>query len=343
MLTLLRSSSHRSAYRKYRSSNASRPFQDTLSQVRDLRGHYAAMGLQTPFSVYDRLLEKLSGISGLAFVPCSDLMTPLSGKSQLALRFDIDADPFTALRLARWNARQGIPSTFYILHTAAYYARYENGRIIRNPELKDWVEDFLVSGCELGLHNDAFRVYGEWGMDGAEALITELSWLRGQGARISGTAAHNSFPVYGAENFEIFKNRPVWDRPSFSWRDREIPLGVLDEKKLSLTYEANHPRPHDTPRETESFAWRQTTHDRAAQDPAWMKTYLLQNPYCAWGSDLTLWLTAANRWAVARRTPREAFLWHAGLEEAIDVLKEMPPGARISLILHPIMISGGSQ
>ncbi len=71
----------------------------------------------------------------------------------------------------------------------------------------------------------------------AENLEQELRWLRSLGVVVRGTLAHNSAPVYGAENFEIFEGRVLWEREVRCENGRILPLGKLSEKKLDLSYE----------------------------------------------------------------------------------------------------------
>ena len=51
---------------------------------------------------------------------------------------------------------------------------------------------------EIGLHIDPLGVLCEHGVDGVEAMRTELAWIRSHGASVSGVVAHNSAAAYGS-------------------------------------------------------------------------------------------------------------------------------------------------
>ena len=99
-------------------------------------------------------------------------------------------------------------------------------------------------GHEIGLHNDALGLYQGFNIDGVSALKTEIAWLRRNKIYINGTSAHNSFSVYGASNYSIFKNKPLNLNTLNKYKGivkgrNWAPLGILSERDLNLKYECN--------------------------------------------------------------------------------------------------------
>ena len=144
-----------------------------------------ARGWSDGFPAYEAL------VAGLRDVPDLDVVHWLpwgrrrqAGKS-VALRYDIDADPETAVRLARYNARYGLAGSFFVLHTAYYYGAWADGVWCRNAGMvRDWVR-LVLAGAEVGLHLDPLGLYANPGVDGAAAVRTELAYLRSCRARWS--------------------------------------------------------------------------------------------------------------------------------------------------------------
>ena len=155
--------------------------------------------------------------------------------------------------------------------------------------------------------------------------------------RIRGTVAHNSGPAYGAENYEIFAGRRLWDRKVPLVGAACAPLGQLREKALGLSYEGTFavPKCHgiDRARATTFFA------DVAAADvrsERWMRQYLLDNPCCDWAVDFQFWLLGKDSWVAAGRFGQtELFEWDIGLARALELMAELPAGSRTMLVLHP--------
>ncbi len=312
-----------------------------FKERQNLLESYRKMDLVDSFETYRRLIAKLRSLS-FNTVPLKDLFAAgPEEERRLSLRFDVDVDPLTALRLARYNAQAGISASFYLLHSAYYYGRVKEGIFYRNPLLAGWLRGFLVAGCEMGLHADPFPFYEKHGIDGAAAVREEIEWMRSQGIPVRGTTGHNSFPVYGAESFEIFKGREIWKRRNFKKGGIRIPLGELDEQELGLTYEGNSAGPVSLGPDEKIQKWLESTTPRAAQDENWMRTYLLENPYCRWGADQIFWLAGRNRWAVCVQKPdsRRRFDWNLNLEQMLKVLSDTPSGTRSVLIMHPVFFS----
>jgi hypothetical protein len=315
---------------------------------RDLENYFAQVAanyeaVSNSFWYYRQLVDELRTIPRMRIVPLQDLQAcPAQGTRVVGLRHDVDADPLTALRCARYLARQGLCGSFYLLHTAVYYGEFYGDVFVRTAPLSDWIRGFIVAGCELGLHNDSLGVCTAHGHDGIAALRQEIEWFRAHGVRIRGTVAHNSGPIYGAENFEIFSGRTLWRRDVVTKEGKRLPLGTLSERDVGLTYEGTFAKPRpgiDLSRAAQFFA------DRGAADfssQAWVRQYLLENPCCEWSLEAQFWLVGKDRWIIAGRYGGDTiFDWHVGIAQVLDRLKALPDGSRSVLVIHPECVRGG--
>jgi peptidoglycan/xylan/chitin deacetylase (PgdA/CDA1 family) len=313
-------------------------YTDTLAR---LRQDYRVRGWSDGFPAYEALVAGLRDLPGLDVVPLASLGGPApTGRTVLALRFDIDADPETGIRLARYNARYGLPGTFFLLHTAYYYGASVDGTWCRNAGMiRDWVRAFVLAGAEVGLHIDPLGVYATQGSDGAAAVRTELGFLRSCGARVVGTVSHNSLPVYGAENFEVFRGQTVWARRSVTAGGRRVRLGTLDMAGLGLSYEANFARPVTAGPTAAARAWLAAPLEAAANREDWMRNYLLDNPCYSRAYEVTVWHHGGGAWTIAGRAPTSVWRWKVSQPEMLATLRSLPIGLRIALVMHPIGFS----
>ena len=314
-----------------------RDMPDYFSQVRQ---NYHE--LSNPFHYYQELVEALVRLDRFSIDPLVDLLsTPADNQRLLGLRHDIDADPITALRAARHLARYGVAGSFYLLHTAIYYGEFYNGVFVRNPLLLEWVRGFIVTGCEIGIHNDVLGADLNPGVDGSEAFKTELAWLRSLRANIRGTVGHNSLPIYGAENSEVFVGRKLWSRKELSPKGNTLPLESLSERLLNLQYEGTFARPKTKINLLEVRAFITEKEKASVRSEHWMKKYLLDNPYCDWETDYQFWLIGKNQWVAAGRFDGQTlFEFAIGIDRLIYLLNNLPEGSRSVLNIHPAYIRG---
>jgi hypothetical protein len=122
----------------------------------------------------------------------------------IAMRHDMDRDAENALRFAEWEARLGIRSSYYVLHTDWYW-RAPGEQALSRYVLKI-LEQIASLGHEIGLHNNAITVALLTGDDPVAVLDRELRALRGAGFEITGTVAHGD-PICRAARFvndEVF-------------------------------------------------------------------------------------------------------------------------------------------
>ena len=316
---------------------------DQITQTSD------ASGLINDLEYYRKLLKAITSNPRCDIRKMKDLKAPIQdGKIALGLRHDIDQNFAAATRASKLLHEFGISGSFYVLHTAFYYGTLEGRIFNRNqniiPHLLSMQDQ---DGNEIGLHTDGLWVYQQWGLDGAHAVKSELKWLRSHNLNIFGTAAHGSAPVYGAENYEIFKGRAVFDRKLLVRNEQIIPLQVLDEERLELVYEANYPKINKIRKSLSLSRYLSSVPNDAVRNEEWMNTYLLNNPYCRWGVDYAIWLLAKDKWVISAtnglkptKDNKPIYIWNANLSEVIQFINQIPDGKSCVMCVHPVYISG---
>jgi len=208
--------------------------------------------IANPLHAYRRFLGAVAGDGRFEFVTFRRLYSAPrpADKVQVLIRHDVDIDVVTAWRQAQIEHELGVVSTYFFLHNAPYHGRFDGKAFYRHECIRHLYKEFEDLGHEVGLHNDALDLYMNRRIDGSQALVAELEWMRGAGLDVIGTVAHNHLPTYGAENYEIFAGRAVveWEGEQAGdyKNEREVcskgrvaPLRVLDERELGLIYEGN--------------------------------------------------------------------------------------------------------
>jgi hypothetical protein len=312
-----------SGFFRYRTDVGTLNPEDLAAYCREAIKPFSELDLLNSFATYEHVINFLMKKSRFDIRPMKRLTDPPIGdRITVALRHDVDADVYTATRAARALSDRGLAGTFYLLHTSGYYGYFEERVFRRHPAMARVVEELLETDCEIGLHSDGLSVYCEHGINGAAAVSTEIAWLRAQGADVTGTVAHNSASVYGAENFEIFRDKALADRRSFEWCGRRIPLQVLDEESLGLTYEGNYPIVANQPTSVD------------------LKDYLHHNPIFERAYDISVWLLARDSWVVARHKNPKELCWPETTDRMLSFLDAAKAGTRIVLNIHPEYVSG---
>lgn len=118
----------------------------------------------------------------------------------IGLRHDVDDNTGsleTAVEMARWEAERGYRSTFYLLHTAAYWM---------GPRFRRKVTEIAECGHEIGIHNDAITAQLETGEPAADILFEAVERLRGYGFPVISTVGHGNARCYtdGYTNDQLF-------------------------------------------------------------------------------------------------------------------------------------------
>jgi len=188
---------------------------------------------------YVKLLDELRDGSRYRVVPLRDFSTTRDpDRAVVSLRHDVDERLDRALDFAKLEHDRGLPSTYFVLHTAAYW---------KAPTLVETLVEMQdVLGHEIGWHNDLVTVECVMGGDARRLLSTELQRLRLAGLRIDGTASHGS-PLcrrYGYHNgYFFFGDTPLPGFPNLHVVDGPrgrvaVPHGTLEE--FGFAYEAYH-------------------------------------------------------------------------------------------------------
>lgn len=133
-----------------------------------------------------------------------------SGRPDLvALRHDVDYDFDLALEMAYREHREGVQSTYFLLHTADYW--HDSDFIDKALQLQDF-------GHEVALHNN---LISNWFENSDKDLDTELTELLGRlrkaGLDIVGTSAHGDGLCYEKQfiNYWMFSDLRS-DKPEIS-------------------------------------------------------------------------------------------------------------------------------
>ncbi len=250
-----------------------------------------------PLFNYQTFLARLKEMPHLEFVTHRDLLTQKcpADKVRVGIRHDVDGDVVAAVKQAGIEKEFGIVSTWFILHTAYYYGSFENGVFHRHECMGHVYRSLQDMGHEVALHTDPLKVYQDYKIDGAQAVVVEIQWLRSLGINISGTVAHNSKNAYGAYNYEIFKGRTreinldsdtgvlngYKTANEVFFNGKWAPLQVLDEKELMLDYEGNEvfwqekvPLEYGATRDLDRWRWNaQIRRIKGRNDP--LDTYFI--------------------------------------------------------------------
>ncbi|MFZ1679378.1 MAG: hypothetical protein WAT70_00035 [Rhizobiaceae bacterium] len=318
------------ALRRYRAVPSSMPIETVRSNVNinffhaygpDFTTKTAAHLTIDPVSEYDRLLRGLNKVPGLridTFRHYHPERKLAEGELACVVRHDLDGDLVTARILAEVEQRNNARTTYYLLHTAPYYGLLNaDGVFERNEVSAQIYREIEQHGHELALHTDGMTLYQYNNVDGAEAIVAEIDWLRSQGFTINGTTAHNSFPIYGCENYAIFKGKT---RGKFAGKKgvfhngRWAPMQVLDEKEMGLDYEANE------------LLWQTDT-----------RVF-----YCALRSQ-NVWRTDILNFTREELNAPRSFGRFADYrnrfvtsDDILDLVREVPAPAYIYIVVHPM-------
>ena len=287
-------------------------------------------------NIYQRLISHLSKNNKIQVEPMSLLMNEIiDNKKLISLRHDVDADPEMGIYMARALAKVGISGTFYLLHSALYYGQQIDQHFVRNPLLKKWVVEYIVSGCELGLHCDALGMSTiDTKRCGINMFYQELAYIRAQGATITGMSAHNTFPINHAENFEVFEEYMLFDRTKSELDNIPCSLGSESAVEHGLVYEANYPLKKKNIDHKKLNEFLSITPDM--RDKSWMKIYLHDNPYMNRDYDCDIWLVGKNQWVASmRKNGYEQYCEELTFSEVLEFIDLLPEQSRSVITLHP--------
>lgn len=159
----------------------------------------------------------------------------------IAMRHDVDDAGFdTALKIAEWEEERGFRSTYFILHTAPYWAD--------EKKLRTGLETIFEFKHEIGIHTNALVEGLRSDRHPDNVLHEALGRLRSWGFPVKGVAGHGDPHCYGPDGKVRFANDEHFiecARPEFGDPDRVIRAGTralkLEPRPLAdfgLVYEA---------------------------------------------------------------------------------------------------------
>jgi hypothetical protein len=238
-------------------------------------------------------------------------------KITVTIRHDMDSDLAASVEMAKLEQRVGVSSSYFVLHTGPYYCYFDGRTVYRYEGMAQYYLSIQECGHEVGLHIDPYFFYRDHGIDGSEAVRTELDWLRSQGLNIQSTAPHNSAQIYGVESAAIFKGRarpssiktlPQFDSNAkwFEFNGKSSPMQVLDEKELGLIYEAG-------------------------EDYVWNETIPRENSVIT-GGDKWNWSAYSD---VELRKYLKTRGHYTTMEQMLGFLFDSAPGTLVTMHIHP--------
>ncbi len=196
---------------------------------------------------YRKFLANLLSNKNVEIIPLREFSKrPTEDKILLGIRHDVDHSLESALRMAKIEAKLGIQTTYFILHTAPYYFKVQDGKIVRNESVIDILRTIQDEyGHEIGFHNDLLTLQIVYRISPREYLRKELSYLRKNGIKIVGTAAHGSkyHDHYKYINYYFFKEceKPHPNFPNTDYvriGDKKVIFEKGTLKEFDLEYEA---------------------------------------------------------------------------------------------------------
>ena len=301
--------------------------------------HLAKVALSNDFEVYRHVTRTVALDARVDVVDVEALNSAASrNRIKVAFRHDVDGDLTAAIACAEWLRELGIPGAFYLLHTAMYYGAFLSGQFWRHSGLSVMVEKLLMTGREVGIHNDALGVCINERVDGAQALSTEIEWLRSCGATVHGTTPHNSALSYSAENFEIFKGMSFMERKSSVHKGNRVRLQAVSPACVGIRYDGTHPKLKTTcdPLYIKDYLSYDPSQD-LIRNERWLNLFMLHNPLYLPGFEVSIWVLGRNKWMFARHWPEKERVLEYPLttDEMLLRFKRLDGGVCVQFNIHP--------
>jgi hypothetical protein len=141
----------------------------------------------------------------------------------IGMRHDCDDRAFgSMLALADWEYRRGRRSTFYVLHTAPWYANRSTVNVLRA------IADL---GHEIGLHLNWVPDHERYGVSARDVLGVELGKLRNLGFEVRSVAGHGDDACYRTKlvNYSCFAEAGPMRAPWRQYEETGYTSLTLDE------------------------------------------------------------------------------------------------------------------
>lgn len=194
---------------------------------------------------YEQLVEELAYDHRLKTLKEYTILGHQGDENVLLIRHDIDHDIENAVRIAKWEAGNGIKSTYCVLHTAWYYGDFVANRYLHSTLLEESIKEIQSLGHEINLHNNLITLGLQEGVDPSDVLWDELCYLRSQDIVIDGTSTHGDKLCRQLDyrNFELFAESVgsrfggprLVTNPETGF---SVETGRLSYKDFGLSYEA---------------------------------------------------------------------------------------------------------
>jgi hypothetical protein len=307
-----------------------------VRMCRDVNKYQAGYNLINTFEYYNDFIDFMIKSDHMDIRALREFMDPMEpDRLVIGLRHDMDGDIVTGVKAAASLARRNVSASFYILHTAFYYGRFEEEKFLRYPGVEYFVKQIIETGREFGIHQDPLEIYQGHQINGTQAFETELAWLRLIGADIKGVVAHNSAPSYGAENFEIFEGMAVEGREHIVHRGVDTPLQTTSLAKLKLEYEGNFIKPPNRGELHVLDYYIKHPPAGGLRLPEWQSRYFLYNPVFERRYDASLWLLGQDTWVLAHHGKGGRQIEYPLTGADVKSRMESMRGQRLMVNIHP--------
>lgn len=194
---------------------------------------------------YKQLVEELAADHCIKTLQEYTSLGHQGDEKVLLIRHDIDHDIENAVRIAKWEAANGIKSTYCVLHTAWYYGDFVANRYLHSTLLVESIREIQSLGHEINLHNNLITLGLQEGVDPSDVLWDELCYLRSHDIVINGTSTHGDKLCRQLDyrNFELFAESVgsrfggprLVTNPETGF---SVETGRLSSKDFGLSYEA---------------------------------------------------------------------------------------------------------
>ena len=248
----------------------------------------------------------------------------------VAFRCDIDAGVWSLEKMSKLFNKYNLSVYFYILINSYYYGQIFKNNIERNTFFfKNYLSKLKNENQKVGIHNDIYGLIKS-GHNGIRFLKQEINWLNKKNYNIISSSAHNSAYVYGAENFQIFKEFSNSINKKFFLKNYNLKTGMMSQKSLGLTFEANFPEINLKKKELRKYFKKRNDPIR---NKIWLTNHFLKNPIYTSRYDVDIWVTGKNSWFIADRKSRKIY-FNKNINEIINFFKTEKE-KKIVLNLHP--------
>jgi hypothetical protein len=280
---------------------------------------------------YERLLDHIASRPDRFVVEsATDFAAPprsaSADKARIFLRHDVDVDMPGAETMGRIEGALGMRASYFLLHSHSfYYGRFDaDGVFWRYPALIDVVRRIQAAGHDIGLHIDPLGICGYNRVDGIQAMLAEIAYLRGKGIDVFSVCGHNSNANYNALNKDVFAGENVSGQRYIEMEDGvRVPLGTVDAAANGIRVVADFNRTVGVkPIERSVSSHYGFVIDRM--------------PVFEFDYDVGLSLVLGHSWEL---NGRREFLGNARSipDDAIaSALDAVPPGYKVVLNIHPM-------